>query len=230
MRDLLKPSEYAILKATLPLVAAFQCNSHGPCFSHFWNLPRQVRDQISLYPAPVSDFRGEHTVGKVDRFELYQAESGEPDLLLFACSHVKEVNYVECVGQYCRGVFVCQPQVVSQAMVAKAEAMSKARWSLVQFLTRDKPFAIAGLSLLFLGSIAWLGFAWFGFDGIHHLAMGDAWKFFFAVCWFILAFPGVALGLAWTPLSVFSARRHFYKEREFIKKTLAMYHDGVVFS
>lgn len=224
MRDFLKPSEYAILKATLPLVAVLQCNSHGPCFVHFWQLPEKVRTHISVHHAREQDFQGRHLVGQMNRFEVYKSESGEEDMLILAFSQIETCEYIECVGQYCGGVFVRQPYPVSQTMVAKATAMSQARWSWSQIPNSDRSWVYAGWFLAFFGLAAWAGMVYFGpsylWDYFHSIHVESSFGVVFTFAYIIVLFPVSLLGLTYSILPVLSSWWEHRQKQSFLSNEL----------
>lgn len=229
VRDFLKPSEYSIVKATLPLVATLQCNLHGPCFMHFWKLPEKVRVHISAHHAHEQDFQGKHLVGQLDRFEVYRSESGEDDLIVLAFSRIETCEYIECVGQYCRGVFVRQPCPVSQAMVAKIEEISQMPWSWNLIPDSDRKAVLWGIPSALVAIVAWTGVLFFGgpiYDFLHSV------PFELAFVLFIIYAVALVVGTVLTALGLIAPIIYSWwqqrSRRRFLTKELRWYRGDVV--
>lgn len=188
MRDLLRPSEYGIIKATLEHLVTLDCTGCGTCFGTFWQLPPLVREHISSYECP-KDEKGIET----KRFEVYVTD--QETLLVLAFYGDDKYEPIEVVGQHVRvddtyGIFVRQPKAVSLAMVAKARAMSRERWSSKSLSPSERFWFGVGLWLTALGFVAWASVAILGY-GILDFArsMDEGWGVAFLFVYTILLGP-----------------------------------------
>lgn len=153
MRDFLNLQEYNIVKAMLPLAWVFDCNHAAGTFGQFWSLPEKVRDAIYRYQ-PLEDPLRVNRVATIDRFEIYEDETGS-GLLMLAFSHDQKSEHIECMGQYLAftGVFVRQPHAVSMKMLEKMQAMSTAKGSLKKLIdATDKQVLSIGIIFMFFSA------------------------------------------------------------------------------
>lgn len=171
MRDFLKPSDYAVIQATLPLVARFDCRKTGSgTFKQFWDLPLKVQSQIETYrppEAPPQSPDGDRHM--IDRFEVYEGDDGRLLLFAFVFPHEFEEWAIECVGQYLSDIFVGQPQAVSMRMLEKMQAMSTQKWSWRALLKpvdqKDSGVFLGIVLTFFLSGVGfWLAPPWPSFE------------------------------------------------------------------